>query len=147
MARKMVTSFGMSDKLGTRTFGEKQELVFLGREISEQKDYSERTALEIDREISRIIEEAYNTARKILTDNKDKLTALAEKLIAQETLEGEALEQVFGEIGLPRPEPKVRPTRTPAPVKPVAEGEREAKPKRAPGVPRLVPKQTPAPSD
>ncbi len=147
LARKMVTSFGMSDKLGTRTFGEKQELVFLGREISEQKDYSERTALEIDREISRIIEEAYNTAKKILTDNKDKLDALAEKLITQETLEGGALEGVFGEIGLPRPETKPRPTRVPAPVKPVAEGEKELKPKRVPGVPRFVPKQNPAPSD
>ncbi len=147
IARKMVTSFGMSDKLGTRTFGEKQEMVFLGREISEQKDYSERTALEIDREISRIIDDAYKTAKQILTDNKDKLTALAEKLIAQETLEGNALEQVFSDIGLPRPEPEVRPTRIPAPVKPVAEGEPEAKPKRVPGIPRFVPKQNPATSD
>ncbi len=147
MARKMVTSFGMSDKLGTRTFGDKQEMVFLGREISETKDYSERTALEIDREISRIIDEAYATARQILTDNKDKLTGLAEKLIAQETLEGDGLENVFSSIGLPHSEPKVRPTRTPVPVKPVAEGEQVAKPKRVPGVPRLVPKQNPAPSD
>jgi cell division protease FtsH len=147
IARKMVTSFGMSDKLGTRTFGEKQELVFLGREISEQKDYSERTALEIDREISKLIEEGYNTAKKILTENRSKLDALARKLIEQETLEGEALEEVFGEIGLSRPGEKVRETKVPAPVKPVAEGETVTKPKRVPGVPRLVPKQTPAPSD
>ena len=69
-ARRMVTDFGMSDKLGTRTFGNKQEMVFLGREISEQRDYSERFALEIDKEIDKLIAEAYATAKKILTDNK-----------------------------------------------------------------------------
>ena len=71
LARRMVTDLGMSDKLGPRTFGDKQELVFLGREISETKDYSERTALEIDKEMDRIINEASATATKILTENKD----------------------------------------------------------------------------
>ena len=70
-ARRMVTDLGMSDKLGPRTFGDKQELVFLGREISETKDYSERTALEIDKEMDRIISEASATATKILTENKE----------------------------------------------------------------------------
>ncbi len=146
-ARRMVTDFGMSDKLGTRTFGNKQEMVFLGREISEQKDYSERTALEIDREISKLIEEGYNTAKRILTENRSKLEALARKLIEQETLEGGDLEKVFGDIGLSGEKEKVKETKIPAPVKPVAEGETVTKPKRVPGVPRLVPKQTPSPSD
>jgi cell division protease FtsH len=147
IARKMVTSFGMSDKLGTRTFGEKQELVFLGREISEQKDYSERTALEIDREISKLIEEGYSTAKRILNENLDKLKTLAEKLIAQETLEGEELEKIFNELSMPTTGEKVKKTKTPSPVKPKTEVELAPKLRKTPGVPRLVPKQTPAGPD
>jgi cell division protease FtsH len=94
-ARKMVTDLGMSDKLGPRTFGDKQELIFLGREISETKDYSERTALEIDREIDRIINEASATATKILTENKESLIRLAEALISRETLDTGELETIF----------------------------------------------------
>jgi cell division protease FtsH len=146
-ARRMVTDYGMSDKLGTRTFGNKQEMVFLGREISEQKDYSERFALEIDKEINKLIEEAYSTAMKILTENKPKLKQLATRLIAQETLEGEELEKVFGDIGLSKPKKRVKRTNIPAPIKPVGEGEIIPQLKKAPGVPQLVPKQTPAPSD
>jgi cell division protease FtsH len=146
-ARKMVTEYGMSDKLGTRTFGNRQEMVFLGREISEQKDYSERFALEIDREISSLISEAYNVAKKLLADHKAELKKLAEKLIAQETLEGKELEEAFAEIGLPSREPEVKETKIPAPVKPAGETVKSPKPRKAPAVPRLVPKRTPAPSD
>jgi cell division protease FtsH len=102
-ARRMVTDFGMSDKLGTRTFGNKQEMVFLGREISEQRDYRERFALEIDREINKLIEESYNKALKVLTDNKSKLDLLAKRLIARETLEGEELEKIFEELAINKP--------------------------------------------
>ncbi len=147
LARRMVTDFGMSDKLGMRTFGNKQELVFLGREIAEQKDYSERYALEIDREIDNFIEEGRARAREILRKNKSKLKQLAVKLIAHETLEGADLEKVFGEIGLTRRGEKVKKTDIPAPVKPVAEVEPLLQPKTAPAVPKLVPKQTPAPSE
>jgi cell division protease FtsH len=146
-ARRMVTDYGMSDKLGTRTFGNKQEMVFLGREISEQKDYSERFALEIDREIDNLIKEAYKTAMKILTDNKSKLKLLAGKLITQETLEGVELEKVFGEIGLSKNKKRVKSTTIPVPIKPIAEGEQVLQPKKAPAVPHFVPKQTPAPTD
>ena len=146
-ARRMVTVYGMSDKLGTRTFGNKQEMVFLGREISEQKDYSERFALEIDREINKLIEEGYNTAKRILTENMLKLKSLAERLIAQETLEGEGLEKIFSEIGLSKPKRKVRKTKTPVPVRPVEETEPAPRLKKVPVVPHLVPKRTPAPSD
>ena len=138
----------MSDKLGMRTFGNKQEMVFLGREISEQKDYSERTALEIDREIDALIGEGRTCASEMLTKNKSKLKALATMLINQETLEGGALEKLLSrKSASPRPKPKVKKTDIPAPVAPVGEGEKVVKPQKAPGVPQLVPKQTPAPSD
>ena len=103
LARKMVTQFGMSDKMGPRTFGQKEEMIFLGREISEQRDYSEKTALQIDSEVTKLIDEAHATALKILTENKDKLTLLAESLVAKETLEGEALEAVFSGKAPPAP--------------------------------------------
>ncbi|MFB0556742.1 MAG: ATP-dependent zinc metalloprotease FtsH [Dehalococcoidia bacterium] len=95
LARKMVTEYGMSDKLGPRTFGQRQELVFLGREISEQRDYSDKIAQEIDEEVHDIIQRAYNTAKKILTKNKAKLKQIAEELIAHETLEESALNKLF----------------------------------------------------
>jgi len=146
LARAMVTSLGMSDRLGPRTFGDKQEMVFLGREISEQKDYSDETAKHIDEEVNSIIQQAHKTAEKILTENKSNLKLLAEKLIAQETLEGEELEAVFSKAA-PKAARKALTTPAPVPVKPVAEVQPEAEPKKAPVVPRLVPKQTPAPSD
>ncbi|MBM3940695.1 MAG: ATP-dependent zinc metalloprotease FtsH [SAR202 cluster bacterium] len=95
MARAMVTRYGMSDKLGPRTFGKKEELVFLGREISEQRDYSERVAQEIDDEVHGIILEAYGTAKRILTENYAKLTQIARYLIDHETVEGPALKELF----------------------------------------------------
>jgi cell division protease FtsH len=147
LARRMITDFGMSDKLGPRTFGDKQELIFLGREISEQKDYGDKTADTIDTEIDRVIQEAQQTASKILTENKSKLMKLAKRLIAQETLEGEELEKVFNELALPKRARKVGKTTTPAPVKPVGEVEPAPKPKEVPGVPRLVPKQAPTATD
>jgi cell division protease FtsH len=106
-ARRMVTDLGMSDKLGPRTFGDKQELIFLGREISETKDYSERTALEIDKEMDRIISEASANATKILTEYKETLVRLAEALISRETLDTDELEAIFRGETLP---PKVVPT-------------------------------------
>lgn len=81
--------------MGPRTFGQKQELVFLGREISEQKDYSDETAREIDEEVGNIIERAYEAAKKILSVNKAKLKEIAEQLIARETLEEDELNKLF----------------------------------------------------
>jgi cell division protease FtsH len=97
LARKMVTDYGMSDKLGPRTFGHKEELVFLGREISEQRDYSERIAKQIDDEVHSLIQQAYEVAKKTLTENRTKLVHIAERLVAQETLEGEELDALFNE--------------------------------------------------
>ncbi len=98
LARKMVTEYGMSDKLGPRTFGQKQELVFLGREISEHKDYSDKIAQAIDEEVHNIIQHAYNTTKKILTEHKAKLTKLAERLIANESLDEDELNKLFEEL-------------------------------------------------
>ncbi|MBA7594472.1 ATP-dependent zinc metalloprotease FtsH [subsurface metagenome] len=147
LARRMVTDFGMSDKLGPRTFGDKQEMVFLGREISEQKDYGDKIADTIDEEVSKIIQQAHETAEKILTENKKKLTKLAEELIVKETLEGKELEAIFSGTVLKPTKKRVKTTPTPVPVEPVAEAMPEPKLKKAPAVPRLVPKQTPAASD
>jgi cell division protease FtsH len=100
----MVTEYGMSEKLGPRTFGQRQELVFLGREISEQKDYSDSIAQKIDEEVHNIIQRAYNTAKKILTANKEKLNQLAEELIAHETLDEPELNKIFEGLE-PQPTP------------------------------------------
>lgn len=86
MARAMVTRFGMSKKLGPLTFGDKEELIFLGRQLSEQRNYSEEVAEEIDFEVRRLVDEAHKKARKILTDNIDKLKLIADQLIEEETL-------------------------------------------------------------
>ncbi len=91
LARAMVTRYGMSEKLGPMTFGEKQELVFLGKEIGEQREYSEKVAQEIDEEVRRIIREAYERAKEILMKNREKLDRLAQALIEKETLEGDEL--------------------------------------------------------
>jgi len=95
IARQMVTQWGMSERLGPRTFGRKEELVFLGREISEQRNYSEKVAEEIDEEVRRIIDRAYHAAKKILTENRAKLDQIARKLIEIETIEGEDLMTLF----------------------------------------------------
>jgi cell division protease FtsH len=140
LARKMVTTYGMSEKLGPRTFGRKEELVFLGREISEQRDYSEKVAQQIDEEVQDILQHAHDQAKKILTENKPRLVHIAEKLIAQETIEGEELEATFTEpIGT-----KAKAPPTPKPV--VAETKAQAKPapKKAKVSPQLTPKQAPA---
>jgi len=95
IARQMVMQWGMSDRLGPRTFGRKEELIFLGREISEQRNYSEKVAEEIDEEVRRIIDHSYQVAKKIISENRGKLDQLAQRLIEVETLEGDELERVF----------------------------------------------------
>jgi cell division protease FtsH len=90
-ARAMVTRFGMSERLGPRTFGQTQELVFLGREISEHRDYSEKVAEEIDEEVRRIVDHAHTLARTIIRENRAKLDHLARTLLEIETLEGDQL--------------------------------------------------------
>jgi cell division protease FtsH len=94
LARSLVTRYGMSE-LGPRTFGKKEELVFLGREISEEKDYSERTAENIDKEVSRFIEEARETAEKIIKEKKEVMENIVAVLLEKETIEKEEFEEII----------------------------------------------------
>ncbi|MBV9656474.1 MAG: ATP-dependent zinc metalloprotease FtsH [Verrucomicrobia bacterium] len=87
-ARRMVCEWGMSDKLGMVGYGEHEDYVFLGRDISRSRDYSEATALEIDREVKRLCDEAYEKARQLISANRDKLEAIAKALLEFETLDG-----------------------------------------------------------
>jgi cell division protease FtsH len=91
LARKMVCEFGMSEKLGPLTLGQKQGEVFLGRDFTTHKDYSDQIAYEIDKEVRRLVDESYQRAERILTENRDKLDNIARALIECETLEKEAL--------------------------------------------------------
>lgn len=95
IARDMVTRYGMSEKIGAITFGSDQEQVFLGRDFTQTRNFSEETANQIDEEVKRIIDKAYNTAREILTNNMDKLTAVAEKLLEKEKIDGDEFEAIF----------------------------------------------------
>jgi cell division protease FtsH len=87
MARSMVTRYGMSEKLGPMVYGQKEELVFLGREIGEQRDYSEAVAEEIDEEVRQLVGEAYQEAQRVLNENRETLDAIAQNLIEVETLD------------------------------------------------------------
>ncbi len=95
IARNMVTKYGMSEKVGTITFGSNQDEVFLGRDLAHAKDYSEETAAIIDEEVKRIIDTAYKTAKQILTENMDKLTAVAERLLEKEKIDGDEFDEIF----------------------------------------------------
>ena len=95
LARKMVTEWGMSEKLGPLTFGKKEEQIFLGREIARHKDYSEKTAVDIDEEVKRFVIDAYENARKLLRDNKDLLEAVAKTLLERETIDGPDLDKII----------------------------------------------------
>jgi cell division protease FtsH len=95
LARKMVTRYGMSESLGPMTFGQKEELVFLGREISEQRDYSEAVAQQIDQEVRRFIDEAHDRAKRTLQEYRDKLVAVATRLVEIETLDSDEFEAIM----------------------------------------------------
>jgi len=110
MARAMVTRLGMSAELGPLVYGQKEELIFLGREISEQRDYSEAIAQKIDEEVRNLVDEAYKLTKKLLTQYRAELDAVAKKLLESETITREEFEAVF-----PPPFPKKSGTPQPAP--------------------------------
>ena len=87
LARQLITDYGMSDKLGPRTFGLKEELIFLGREITEQRDYSEKIAQAIDDEVSRFLKTAYRTALNIIKQQHARLESVVKELIKKEVIE------------------------------------------------------------
>jgi len=96
LARRMVCEWGMSE-LGPATFGKKEEAIFLGREFAQHQDYSEATAIEIDKEVRRILDKAYHTAHEVISNNKQSLDKIARKLLERETLEGWEVNDVLRE--------------------------------------------------
>ena len=134
LARKMVKEYGMSERLGPVALGHKEELIFLGREIGEQKNYSEKVAEAIDEEIRRLIDEAYDKAVSIIEEKRAILDRLADELVKRETIEGEVLEAVF--MGT-EPPPSEEP-----PGQPVESGTERLAAERQPGAPspRLSPR-------
>jgi len=150
LAHAMVTNYGMSKILGPRTFGQKEEMIFLGREISEQRDYGEKVADQIDGEINRIIEEAYTTAIKVLSENRAKLLQLAQALITKETLEGDELDAVFNTPPSDQTTPPAVTSITPTALPSGEDKPKSTHLKRKPagGIPGISPqpKQSPSPS-
>ena len=97
LARKMVTEWGMSDKLGPLTFGERQEMVFLGRDLGEQRNYSEGIASEIDQEVHQLVADAFQRAKKVLREREHVLRALASRLVEVETMDAPEMERIIKE--------------------------------------------------
>jgi cell division protease FtsH len=97
LARKMVCDFGMSENLGPLTFGKREEQIFLGREIAQHRDYSERTAQKIDEEVRNIVKSAYGKATKLIKDNLDTLQRMAKALLEKETLDGADIDKIMAE--------------------------------------------------
>jgi cell division protease FtsH len=125
MARAMVTQYGMSDELGLRVYGDKQELVFLGREISEQRDYSDAVAETIDKEVREIIDAEHRRAHQILTERRDKLDLIARRLLEVETLEAEEFVALIEGTEPPAPSTPNQPASRPPASEPAARPERK----------------------
>ncbi|HUP82659.1 MAG TPA: ATP-dependent zinc metalloprotease FtsH [Candidatus Limnocylindria bacterium] len=138
LARRMVTEFGMSEKLGPLSFGKRDELVFLGREIGEQRNYSDDVAKTIDDEVRVIIDRAYAKAMDVLTQHKGRLVQLAERLVAEETIEQEEFEKMFSDLPDPRKDTHVTPQPLDGPMTPRPVAEKAA--------PATAPKPSPQPA-
>ena len=134
IARQMVTQWGMSERLGPRSFGRKEEMIFLGREISEQRDYSEKVAEEIDEEVRRLIDKAHQTAKDLLTEYRAKLDEIVAHILIEETLDGDRLTKLLdspvGELPLPTTDSKREQQKKEEP--PADEPEKEDEPKTPP---------------
>jgi len=140
LARRMVTEFGMSDRLGPLSFGKRDELVFLGREIGEQRNYSDEIAKQIDEEVRAIVDRAYERASHVLETHRDRLEALAQKLIAEETVDSESFETIFSDLP-PKEDLHGLPPRRHEPPVPTAAADLLPKAK-----PEPKPKSSPAPN-
>jgi cell division protease FtsH len=142
MARSMVTQYGMSAALGARVYGERQEMVFLGREISEQRDYSDAIAEQIDQEVRQIIDAQYERVEAILVEHRDKLELVAQRLLEVETLEAEEFVALM-EGQEPQPT-EGTPEPPPAPETRASEPEQNEKKEWKPGNLDLPPAPSPA---
>jgi cell division protease FtsH len=140
IARSMVTRYGMSEKLGPMVFGQRQEMVFLGREIHEQRDYSEETAAKIDAEVRRIVDEGYKMCRETLESHRDKLNLVANALLERETLTRKEFAVLFetGEL------PELPPSEPPAPAQPEEPEMRPASESESAAGPSTPPAPAPA---
>jgi cell division protease FtsH len=103
MARNMVTQWGMSDKLGPRVYGEQEDMIFLGREIHENRDYSDTKAVMIDDEIDELIKQGLETAKRLVSTHKDAMQRIVDELLGHETIERDRFAEV---IGIPAANPK-----------------------------------------
>jgi cell division protease FtsH len=140
LARRMVTEWGMSDKLGPLAFGKRDEMIFLGREIGEQRNYSDDVAKMIDEEVRAFIESGYARATRVLTEHKARLIALADKLIAEETVESVEFEKLFADL------PPKENLHGISGVNPTPGPEAPAPPTALPGGPTTQPSPSPSPS-
>jgi cell division protease FtsH len=140
IARAMVTQYGMSKKLGPQVFGHKDDLMFLGREITEQRNYSEEVAEEIDREVRRIVDRAYTRAKEILTTYREKLDLVAKTLILKETISADEFAALLADVPMSPGQAPVTPApeSTPSPSRPNEE-RRERGSDRLPGAPAPLP--------
>ena len=133
LARKMVCEWGMSEEMGPLTFGKREEQIFLGREISKAQDYSQDTAIRIDKEVKRLVMDNYNRAKDVLLQHKTELLKIADELLAREVLDADQIKRLAH--GLPLPE---APAPAAAPSGPPSDGEpRREAPERTPIVPAL----------
>ena len=143
LARKMVCQWGMSEELGPMTFGKREEQVFLGRDIAHHRDYSEHTAIEIDREVRRMVDAAFQRARKLLADNLPLLHAVSDRLLEKEVLDGGEVAEMVKAYQEGRPFPASTPAPSGGPSKP-GQALAPEKPKpageEAPAMPGLPPK-------
>jgi len=114
LARRMVCEWGMSEKLGPMTFGKKEEEIFLGRDFTQKAEYSKSTAVEIDAEIRRIIQESYHQAKDLLTTNLRLLHKIAEQLLEKEVLDGSEIDAIVRAIGANGGDPFPSPSASPA---------------------------------
>jgi len=135
MARKMVCEWGMSS-LGPLTFGKKEEQIFLGREINQHRDFSEQTAMKIDEEVRRLIDESYARARNILETNREALVRMAEALLERETLDAAEIKLVIEGKDLPP---------LPPPTAPAENTQQVLKPEHG-RAPSIAPGERPSPA-
>ena len=135
LARKMVCEWGMSDALGMVEYGEHEDYVFLARDMTRSRDYSESTAMEIDREVRRLVDEAYNRAKEIILENRDKLEVIAKALLEYETLDAAQIKEIIahGELKNPPRKEKAPPPLPPPPADAVPGSPEPIKPGLPPG--------------
>jgi cell division protease FtsH len=131
LSRKMVCEWGMSDRLGMVEYGEHEDYVFLARDMSRSRDYSESTAQEIDREVRRLVDEAYNRAKEIIASNRTALESIAKALLEYETLDAEQIKDII-ERGEMRNPPTMPPKQSSPP--PIPQPEERPEPGFPPGL-------------